>query len=180
MLSLISSATKSLEGDSTPTMAIVISINLGILIELETPEPSNRFSFFGNLPKAVAKELRRRFIYAIGPITDAKFLPLFAVASILHPAVFQLISSDENLISAGKSEIDRWIKRLSQEHVIIPPTTQKKGFGDLRKRLKPVVSNLLQVNLTNTVTTSRHWRAYRMIHTSFGWIVANCFQRSVN
>lgn len=85
----------------------------------------------GDLPTKLAKEVRSYFGYAIDPKHQVKttksqpFLPLLSAASVLHPEKRFILPED--IVTAGKSEIARWISKLPlSEDTIIPPAVPQK------------------------------------------------------
>jgi hypothetical protein len=99
-----------LEGEKYVTLNHCIPALMKLLEHCKEFEKKQGFS---QIALSVAAELRRRFRYVLEPM-DAKFQPIFALATLLDPAICSLLSLKEYsfLLTSAKSEALR-VMRLS-------------------------------------------------------------------
>lgn len=90
------------------------------------------------MPKLLAKEIRRRFAYAIDE-NSVKFMPILSAATMLHPNYCNLLP--DNLFETGKKELKVWINRVPPQEQAAPNSVrQSTPFNRLSNQRSSIES----------------------------------------
>uniref|UniRef100_A0A914VU13 Uncharacterized protein n=1 Tax=Plectus sambesii TaxID=2011161 RepID=A0A914VU13_9BILA len=136
--------TNFLQGEKYPTTSSVIPTILSLLLEIESPEPIDRWRLLGDVPTLLAAEVRDRFSHVIGyQRTGASFDSTYLVATFLNPNTGYLLSKSEQKLARRELLIMMYKGDANEENSIDlsePSPTPSSPFVSRFSRLARVAT----------------------------------------